>query len=137
MKKGEIREIARRLVEEAFFLYVLGGIGFFFAEAILPGIFSQRIDFFFLYAGFIVLALGVVVSGGLAYKESQDTKEDAENLWSVRKIILIIVLCILFLLPITKNIGPFLAPMLVLFSAVVLAFLAQDLLTVGKANREK
>ncbi len=140
MKRWEKIEIARRLMEETLFLYVLSGIGFFVAEAILPGIFSQRIDFFFLYAGFIVLSLGVITFGKLSQKDPSEN-ENGDGVigrkWSVRKSILVVIMCALFLLPIIKNVGPFMLPLMVFCSAIAITLLVRNLSVRGKSSCQK
>ena len=131
--KKEIVWIAYRLSVDALVLYAAGGMGFLGAETILPGLFSQRVNFFFFLFGFfacvmLVWALGVVVRRNmpsLFEKERATLFPDARrrNMFFMATLIVFA----LFLIPIMQNASSF-SLFLLVFAGALASGVVTDIL---------
>lgn len=80
MRPQDTKIILHTLVKEAFLLLLIAVFGFLLAEAILPGIFSQRVSFFWVLVGCMV-GVGVVVLASRGLNEgASPPKEESESM---------------------------------------------------------
>lgn len=132
--KGAAVWIAYRLSVDALVLYLAGGMGFLLAETVLPGIFSQRVNFFFFLFGFFACMVLVLALGALVRRQmpSFAEKEHAPFFPNKRRrnIFFIAVFCAfaLFLAPVMRSASPAAFPLLVLSGALVSAVVTNLLL---------
>lgn len=125
-KKEELLWIGYRISREVFLVYLFSGFGFLVAETVLPGIFSQRIDFFFFYIG-ILLFLGLVFFLGRKthqeelYQKGCTRKEKG----SWKEVLWIIAYGVFFLL-VMRDVSYAFLPIVVIGSALVCWKLMQD-----------
>lgn len=129
-RKNEWLFIGYRLAKDALCLYLVGGFMFLFAETILPGILSQRINFFFLYVGYIALLVGVIVLGRIS-PEKRERSEEEKKKWNIQMKFFVFGMIFLFLLPIMRNVPIALLPFFGLGTAVVLFILTESFFEKG------
>lgn len=127
--KKEWLQIAHRLAKDAFFLYMGGGIGFLLAETVLPGIFSQRVDFFFFYVGFLILLGGVIFFGWMSGEDRQQERAKSrvkKSGWNIWMRLFGAGVGILFFVPIARNVSAAFLPFLGVGVAVVCVALVEN-----------
>lgn len=129
LSRSELWRVLYELSKDMLMLTLVCTAGFLLAELILPGVFSQRVNFFFVEAWFSVNIVAVIFLGRKIAAAAESNDQIETNLFTGWKSFFgLILFFAIFLFPTLDNLHGMLFFILLLCSGGALAYLSRDML---------